>query len=160
MTERVKVNVAFSLELPVKRDPLTDRLLQPAELVAPYIDEYFYQLDLMVQAAEGRVLTADGFPYAEYESICKTHVEINEEQRKRLDDNLQRTNERVAESEMNRTKWFDSQDEECKELYGMSSREWYRMSWKDRDAVKQEKGIVWDGALAKWTVDKNLVKKD
>jgi len=153
MTERVKVNVAFQLEIPVKRDPLTDRILQPAELVAPYIDDYFMQIREMLRGNDGDVSPVD-FPYAEYESLCKSHVEANEEQKKLLESNMAHRNEMA---EVNRTKWLDSQDAECKELYGMSSREWFRLSWKDRDKIKQERGIVWDSG--KWVVDPKLKKE-
>jgi hypothetical protein len=139
MHEKITVNVGLQLEIPIRLNERGERL-PITDLVAPYIDDYVHELQYLITGDGGSVRSVE-FPYAEYQKLADSHLKDNKEVQARIANNLEMV-------EGDRQKWFDSKDDECKELYGMSAREWYRLSWKDRDNVKKERGVVFDNG--KW----------
>ena len=143
MHEKITVNVGLQLEIPIRLNERGERL-PITDLVAPYIDDYVHELQYLI-TGDGGSLRSVAFPYAEYQKLSESHLKDNKEVQDRIANNLEMV-------EGDRQKWFDSKDDECKELYGMSSREWYKLSWKDRDNVKKERGVVYEDG--KWIREK------
>lgn len=137
MTETVKVRVEHVLEIPIQHDE-AGRRRSLTDLVAPYIDTYFMTL----QYDRKCELDVDKLVVEYGEDLGQGKMDAADT----LLHNLQAKPEKVSYNE-----WLDSQDAECKEIYGMSAHSFYKLGWQERDSVRKDRGVKWDGQ--KWVRD-------
>lgn len=153
MSENVKINVTLNFDLPLEYDS-NGRRKTPMELVTPLLEDYIWDLQYNLDKHGGKLGSTLEFPYAEYTSICDKFVGMDAVSQERIDNNLRESYS--AKDGIPYNKWLDGKEEECQELYGMSSREFFRLTWKDRDIVRLEKGITWDETSNKWSKNEKV----
>lgn len=150
MSQKLKVNVTFPLEVPIKTDRV-GRRLSLTNQVSEYIDGYF--ADLRVNQLWGKQKEMKLSPGADesdmeiYEKItsieCQRAVEEREAKLKKWASNS--FQERESQQE-----WAKAKDKECMELLGCSWLNFKTLSWDEQQKMREEHGVVWkDGKWAK-----------
>lgn len=141
MSEKAKINIQFTLELPILYNEAGHRL-SPTELVAPFVDEYFNDLRYAM------VFCKEAIP----RYVNPNEVDLFEGKEDfyeiYLDD--ARMKKIFDERELAHQCWLARQEEECQRLYKMSWKEFSALNWQDQLRIKKDENVVWkDGKWVK-----------
>lgn len=137
--ETMKVNVAFQLVVPIRKDP-NGRKLSIIDQVSPYISDYFSDLHTTMRIEK----------HHNY-GPCKRGCEIfNYDAQDDLDlvERMEHCKplELMADmrTEESRIRWEKQKDLECWELFKMTWKEFKTLSWTEQVKMREQHGVVWE----------------
>ena len=148
--DKLKVNITFSLEVPIQTDRV-GRRLSLTNQVAGYINDYMSDVRINQMWTGRNWGVSDGASELDMEIYEKmTSEECVKSVKKYSEDLALSCKEQEKKAEENRIKHDKFKDKECIRLYGCSWLNFKTLTWDEQQEMRREHNVVWkDGQWVK-----------
>lgn len=147
-------NVGFKLEVPLVRDKFGK--INPANLVAPYIEDYMKEMQLASAMVRhwGDNLEDSKFDPKDFE-LTDIQKEIQKEAEKNAYEwvNSKIYQDRVEKQKEQHDKWLIEQNRQCRELYNMRYEDFRSLTFEKMQRKREECNVIWEDG--KWVKRNN-----
>ena len=140
-------NVEFKLEVPLVRDKFGK--INPANLVAPYIEDYMKEMQLASAMVRH---WGDNLEDAKFDPKDFELTDIQKAAEKNADGwvNSKAYQDRVEKQKEQHDKWLIEQNRQCRELYNMRYEDFRSLTFEQMQKKREECDVIWlDGKFVK-----------